>query len=232
MGGNVPLGYDAVDRMLVVNEPEAEQVRRLFDLYLQLKSVDAVIAQAAAEQIRSKQRTSAAGTISGGLKLARGSLYAILANPAYVGEIGHKGQRFAGQHKAIVPRDIYDAVQTLLEVQRRKRRGTITGDSAPLSGLVADAQGQRLTATHTGKGAKRYRYYANGELRVPAEDLESSSPRSLPGSWGARPSLPPPCPGSSCSPLPSSRRRTAGHTSWALRARQTGTPPCASWYAR
>ena len=34
MGGNVPLGYDASERILVINATEAETVRRIFALYL------------------------------------------------------------------------------------------------------------------------------------------------------------------------------------------------------
>ncbi|MEE9209788.1 MAG: recombinase family protein, partial [Kiloniellales bacterium] len=34
MGGNVPLGYDPLDRSLVINEAEAKTVRTLFQLYL------------------------------------------------------------------------------------------------------------------------------------------------------------------------------------------------------
>jgi site-specific DNA recombinase len=36
MGGNVPLGYDASERTLVINPAEAETVRRIFALYLEL----------------------------------------------------------------------------------------------------------------------------------------------------------------------------------------------------
>jgi DNA invertase Pin-like site-specific DNA recombinase len=36
MGGNVPLGYDASERALVVNPAEAETVRRIFALYREL----------------------------------------------------------------------------------------------------------------------------------------------------------------------------------------------------
>ena len=39
MGGNPPLGYDIRDRKLVVNEPEAEQVRQIFRRYVELRSV-------------------------------------------------------------------------------------------------------------------------------------------------------------------------------------------------
>ena len=39
MGGSVPLGYDAVDRKLVINAEEAKTVRLIFELYLKLGSV-------------------------------------------------------------------------------------------------------------------------------------------------------------------------------------------------
>jgi site-specific DNA recombinase len=174
MGGAVPLGYDVVDRQLVVNEPEAEQVRDLFTRYLALKAVDDLVADAEERQIRSKVRVTRSGTTSGGTRLGRGSLYSILANPIYVGEIGHKGKRYPGQHQGIVPPALFDAVQTLLETNRRKHRGSRTGAVTPmLSGMVEDADGQRLTATHTLKGKRRYRYYAGPKLRIPAGELET-----------------------------------------------------------
>lgn len=62
MGGLPPLGYDPptnrATRTLVRNETEAEQVRRIFDLYLELGSVSALearLAQGACAQ-RSGQR--------------------------------------------------------------------------------------------------------------------------------------------------------------------------------
>ena len=39
MGGNLPLGYDVVDRKLVINEKEATIVRQLFNLYIELGTV-------------------------------------------------------------------------------------------------------------------------------------------------------------------------------------------------
>ncbi len=39
MGGNVPLGYDASDRKLVINPAEAETVRRIFALLSELGCV-------------------------------------------------------------------------------------------------------------------------------------------------------------------------------------------------
>lgn len=172
MGGNVPLGYDVVGRALVVNEAEAEQVRELFRLYVHHQAVDDVVAAADEAGIRSKQRTSAAGKKGGGTVLGRGSLYKILSSPLYAGEIGHKDKRFPGLHQRIIDADLYDAVQALLERNRRKQRGSSGACTSMLSGLVVDAAGHKLTATHTDKGNRRYRYYAGNKQRIPANQLD------------------------------------------------------------
>ena len=67
------------DRQLLVNEPEAEQVRQLFKLYQKHKAVDVVVDKAAACGIRSKIRSTAKAE-SGGTPLGCGSLYGLLAN--------------------------------------------------------------------------------------------------------------------------------------------------------
>lgn len=123
--------------MLVVNEAEAVQVRKLFQLYLRHRSVDDMDQAAVHAGIRSKRRVDADGMTTGGTKLGRGSLYAILSNPIHAGEIEHKGRRYPGQHTRIVPADLYDAVQRLLKANRRKARGTSsTGSGHTLSSLV------------------------------------------------------------------------------------------------
>jgi site-specific DNA recombinase len=174
MGGAVPLGYDVKDRQLLVNEGEAEQVRRLFTLYLECKAVDEVVTRAAEAGITSKKRITPAGKSSGGGKLTRGSLYRIFANPIYVGEIGHKGKRHAGLHAGIIATDTFDAVQKILASNRRRRKeGAAAAAPALLAGLVVDGNGARLTSTHTRRRGNRYRYYAGNGFRLPAPDLET-----------------------------------------------------------
>jgi hypothetical protein len=54
-GGRPVLGYDVVDKRLVVNPPEAEQVRRVFDLYLQLGGTLPVLHELRLLGIRNKR---------------------------------------------------------------------------------------------------------------------------------------------------------------------------------
>ncbi len=174
MGGLVPLGYDAQDRTLKINEAEAEQVRTLFDLYCEIKAVDAVVEKAFALGIRSKVRRGVDGKIHKEPgKLSRSSLYRIFSNRTYLGEIEHKGVSHPGLHEAIVPAELFQAVQDILAAQRRKA-GQFKGvKTSLLAGLVTDADGIPLRATHTKKANHRYRYYAGGNLRIAAEELET-----------------------------------------------------------
>src|SRR5205085_11687334 len=79
MGGNPPLGYDVEERKLIVNPAEAEQVRQIFALYLELGCVrrlkDAVDRRGAT----TKRFTTAAGHSQGGRTISRGHLFRILA---------------------------------------------------------------------------------------------------------------------------------------------------------
>jgi site-specific DNA recombinase len=102
MGGVVPLGYAAEDRKLVVLPEEAETVRRIFDRYRALGSVRLLKQDLDSEGIRSKQRIDRHGRRTGGQLFSRGALYALLANPIYIGEIAHKGACYLGQHQAIL----------------------------------------------------------------------------------------------------------------------------------
>ena len=73
MGGNVPLGYDASDRTLVINPAEGETVRRIFALYRELGRVRRVKEAADRLGLRTKCSTTANGTERGGKPFSRPS---------------------------------------------------------------------------------------------------------------------------------------------------------------
>ena len=83
MGGLPPLGYDANDRKLVVNEAEADTVRHIFRRYIELKSVRLLKADLDAAGIVSKARTVSDGRRCGRKPLARGALYLMLQHCIY-----------------------------------------------------------------------------------------------------------------------------------------------------
>ena len=186
MGGTVPLGYDALDRKLMVNSAESELVRDIYTRYLALGDVTRLKAELDRMGQISKQRTSRGGNASGGMRFFRGALYTILKNRIYLGEIVHRGTVYPGEHEGIVPKQLWDVVQEQLRTNSKNRkRGTKAKESSLLAGWVFDAEGRRLIPSHANKRGKRYRYYVVREdskddgykpvkISVPAHDLEST----------------------------------------------------------
>ena len=184
MGGTVSLGYEVKDRKLIVNPDEARLVNRLFRLYLELGCVRKLKARLDREGITTKLRTSGVGNQSGGAAYARGALYKILQNRLYLGEIHHRKQHYQGEHEAIVARELWDQVQTMLAKNNQGRKDAVRSKSPGLlAGLLQDAEGNRFTPSHTLKAGRRYRYYVcqpkieNSEaeakaIRLPAHDVE------------------------------------------------------------
>src|SRR5687768_1704350 len=107
MGGPTPLGYEPNGRSLKVQEPDAETVRTLFRLYLELGSVRRLKEEADRRGLISKLRPHWKGRMRGGRPFSRGFLYHLLQSPIYIGRIGHNGGSFEGQHPAIVDREIW-----------------------------------------------------------------------------------------------------------------------------
>jgi DNA invertase Pin-like site-specific DNA recombinase len=174
MGGPVPLGYELGDRKLVVNQEEADRVRRLFELYLKLRSVNRLREEAQRLQIHPKYRKFRNGKISAPSSFTRGHLYRLLSNPLYIGEVEHKGRTFPGQHEPIIDREIWDKVQaTILKNQQERSSPTNRPDQHLLTGLVFDETGEKLSPTHANKKGVRYRYYVSNRLNVAGTDDKS-----------------------------------------------------------
>jgi len=184
MGGSIPLGYDAKDRKLIVNEAEAETVRLIFRRYLALGCVSKLRADLDQKGVRSKQRILTSGRALGGCSFGRGALYHLLRNRIYRGEVEHKGIAYPGEHEGIVDEELWNAVQAKLSGSVRQRRRTKVESGALLGGLIFDARGNRMTPTYTVRRGNRYRYYVNPVLtrgrgqetgavsRVATDDIE------------------------------------------------------------
>jgi len=199
MGGLVPLGYDARDRTLVINEAEAETVRTLFRLYLEFGNVRLVKEEADRLGLVSKKRSFSNGESAGGVPFTRGRIHHLLANPVYVGEIRHKTQTYPGQHPAIIDRTTFEAVRAKLDTNTRATgaRATATA-SSPLAGKFTDETGDRLTPSHAVRRGKRHRYYVSRRLiaqsgerntggwRLPAAALETAVASLITDAFGTQ----------------------------------------------
>jgi DNA invertase Pin-like site-specific DNA recombinase len=186
MGGNPPLGYDVLDRKLIVNEGEAERVRHIFQRYAALGSVRLLSLELDRDGIVSKVRRRATGEPYGAKPLARGALYLMLQNRIYRGEIVHREASYPGEHAAIIDEELWQTVAERLAANRNEHdSGAAAQSPSLLVHLLHDETGIPMTPTHAVKNGRRYRYYisralvtgsrtqAPGCRRIPAGDIET-----------------------------------------------------------
>lgn len=189
MGGPVPLGYIVRDRKLTIEPREAEQVRHIMRRYLVVGSVRSLVEELNADGYRTKVQNRTSGPHKGGCPYRRGTIYHMLANRIYRGDIVHKGEAYPGEHEAIVSEDLWDEVQRALA---GRSQGGSTRQAARwpslLINLLHDGEGRLMVPSHSTRkmsnddGAtqrRRYRYYqtrpdAEGGVawRVTASDIE------------------------------------------------------------
>jgi DNA invertase Pin-like site-specific DNA recombinase len=152
MGGWAPLGYQVRDRKLVVHEPDAERVRKIFRRFVQLKSATLLARELVAAGERNRY----------GHLLDKGVLYRLLNNRVYLGEAVHKGTSYPGEHEAIIDRKLWDQAHAILKESPRKRAATARAQTpAMLKGLLFGPDGAAMSPTHTRKSGRLYRYYVS-----------------------------------------------------------------------
>ena len=152
MGGFVPMGYDVIDRKLVVNEAEAAIVRHMFQRFVELGSATLLTRELVAKGTLNKR----------GKPVDKGFLYKLFRNRLYLGEAVHKGTSYPGEHHGIITLELWDQVQSILQESPRQRAAnTRTQTPALLKGLIFTANGVAMTPTATKKGSRQYRYYTS-----------------------------------------------------------------------
>ncbi|WP_339751816.1 recombinase family protein [uncultured Marinobacter sp.] len=160
MGGYVPLGYDVASRKLIPNEAETELVRRIFNRFIRLGSTTLLCKELNDDGFRTKRRRGRDGRVSGGYPFNKTTLYKILNNRIYLGEIRHKDKWYPGEHQAIIDQDLWDKAHGIMAKDKTQRAADGRRQTAaPLKGLLYGPDGKAMTPTHTKRGDKRYRYY-------------------------------------------------------------------------
>jgi site-specific DNA recombinase len=185
VGGVVPLGYQAKDRKITVVADEAKTVRHIFRRYLDLGSLNLLLADLRRTGVKTKLRPLSNGRTIGGIPFTRGSLAALLRNRFYIGEVPYKGEVFPGEQPPLLDRSLFEAVQTQLDQQRTNHAKARQKSQSFLTGRIFDARGNRMTPSHAVKNGVRYRYYISSVLiqgrtdkaaklnRVPAAQIEA-----------------------------------------------------------
>ena len=185
VGGMVPLGYELKDGRLFIRDEEAKIVRRIFQRYLTLGSVNRLVIDLKSEGLKSKVRHLSTGATRGGVPFTQGPLFYMLRNRFYIGEVDFKGEILPGPQPALLDRSLFDAVQAKLTEQWSHGTRTKQRSRVLLSGLLYDDAGNKMIPTHATKNRVRYRYYISRPLqrghsdaligsvsRVSAEDIE------------------------------------------------------------
>ena len=164
MGGAIPLGYDAVEGKLHVNTDEAKIVRFLFESFIETSSPTDTIRKATEAGYKSKARRAKNGKHYPARNFTKPSLYQILRNQLYIGNIEHKekGEAYDGLHDAIITEDMFNQAQSVLNTNPKYRQRKSKNDRPYLlKGLLKDPKGYSLTPTYSKKKDKIYRYYVS-----------------------------------------------------------------------
>ncbi len=195
MGGVPPMGYDVKARKLIVNDDAAADVRFIFKRFVEIGSATTLLRELAQRGITTRQ----------GKAITKGFLYRMLNNRAYLGEAVHKGTSYPGEHDAIIDRELWDAVRTILKESPRVRANRSRANTpALLKGLLWGANGAAFSPSHTRKNGKLYRYYVSQTLlrqgagactmgRISAAEVEGTvveqlrsvfrQPEAIVGAW-------------------------------------------------
>lgn len=156
-----PYGYCNVrveGRSIVeVDEPKAEKVRYIYDLYAyQNHTLDMIVARLAREGVSYTDATP---------KWPRSKVHSILRDRAYIGEVCYQGQWHSGTHKPIVNRETWNRVQVLLgEKVYQSHELTYAGELIRCGHCGAVVTGEPVIKKTTGK---QYVYYRCAQYNYP-----------------------------------------------------------------
>jgi site-specific DNA recombinase len=164
-GGRPVLGYD-VDRTvrsprLVLNQTEAAHVREIYEIYLRTGSLIECTRQVGQRGFATKKVLMRNGRITGGAPFCRSTLYALLVNRIYLGEVAHKGQWFRGEHPAIIDAETFESVQALLQKNGRLGGNDFRNRYNALLKRILRCKHCDSAMTHVfqGRDPRKYRYY-------------------------------------------------------------------------
>ena len=169
MGGSVPLGYRVENRALQIAPEEAELVQRIFEQFIAEKSTTKIVKELNEQGIQTKRKKA----------FCKQSIYKILHNRTYIGEISHKGESFPAQHEGLIDPITWERTHAILSQDNRQRRKNTwekkNRNDFLLRGIAYTQEGDLLIPMATKKpNGKVYRYYViNKKMHKGAEAAQS-----------------------------------------------------------
>ena len=110
-GGQLPLGYKVKNKKYVIDETEADIVRKSFQMYADGKSVAQIVDYFNENGYRTSK----------GAKFNKNSFNKMLQNEKYIGVYKYKDIRIEGGMPAIIDKKLFDEVQYQLDTNKKAR---------------------------------------------------------------------------------------------------------------
>ena len=165
--GRPPIGYDKVDKKLVVNDIESEVIRRIFDLYIKGVAANAITKLLNEEKALNR-------------KWIPTLVDRILSNEIYIGNYVHRktvsdeeSQKFVGVAPAIIEEEVFNIaqIQKQKNLKNYKRKQTYIFMQSIKCPKCDTIMGGCSSKSHTGE---KHCYYqcANCKTRVSEKKIE------------------------------------------------------------
>ena len=181
-GGPVPIGYDVVDKKLVINELEAVVVRELFSLYEQHRSALTVSRLLNEAGRTTKRHRAKNGNVRPGKKWSKDAVLRVLKNPVFAGYMPYGADLYEGEHDALIDRDRYHRLRAMLDARGGARQRRPRNPAYLLRGILRCAHcDAAMTPASTRKNGTDYRYYRcvtkdkRGRKACPARPLPAEA---------------------------------------------------------
>lgn len=158
-GGPVPLGYRVVEKKLVVDDLEAVLVREIYSLYLDQRSVLAVVRILNESGRTTKRHLAGSGRMREARRWGKNDVLRVLRNPLYAGFMTYGDELHEGLHEAIIDRTRFDEVKLLLANPSKRNAKHPRNPEYLLGGILFCSCGSALTPVSARKGKREYRYY-------------------------------------------------------------------------
>ena len=128
-GGHPILGYDAVEKKLIVNKEQAKLVQTLFDKYLEVASIARTARWANDNGHRTKSVRYSNGREVKPRKFTRADIQRMLSNITYIGKVRFDEMEFDGEHEGIIDEKKFIEVQKLSWTPAKRNRDEVTSRS-------------------------------------------------------------------------------------------------------
>ncbi|MBV7265922.1 recombinase family protein [Erythrobacter ani] len=159
-GGLPPFGYVAAPDGLRIDDREAEIVRFIFEEFRRTKRYTQVMTAVRERGLCSSVKYSPRGKSRGGTPISPSTVYGIVQNPIYVGEIRGHDQNYAGEHEPLISREIWEEAQSICQA-RKRRKPDCRDTSHFLAGLLWDDLGRHMRLDLKWKRNKFYKTYVS-----------------------------------------------------------------------